>query len=145
MYPPGNNYGPQQPGYGQQPPQGYPPHGEYPPQYGGGYPQRPVPESTHEHPLNYQERLFGECKNCNRPINNLPGYKCDMCDIVLDMECSDRIFYGNKRKDVHQHPLGLRVRPSWRCDLCNRTFTNKCSFYCRPCDFDVCDQCYLIY
>jgi hypothetical protein len=127
------------PAYAQQPPQGYPPQGGFPPQQGG---YRPPPESAHEHPLVYAEQIRGECKNCQRPIQG-PGYRCDSCGLTLDMGCAEKIFYGNKRKDFHPHPLALRIRPSWICDICKRTFSNKCSFYCKSCDFDACDQCYL--
>ena len=56
-----------------------------------------------------------------------------------------KIFYGEKRKGFHPHPLMLRVRQSWKCDVCQRTFADKCSFFCQQCDFDACDQCYLAY
>ena len=146
MYPPEGGFGPgpQQPGYAQQPTQGYPPQGGYPPQY-GGYQNKPVPESSHEHPLNYLDRIRGKCKNCNRPMRDEPGYQCNVCGLILDMQCSDKIFYGNKRKECHPHPLALRIRESWRCDICKRRYRDQCSFFCKPCDFDICDKCYLIY
>jgi len=125
-----------QPGYAQQPPnyEGY----------NSGYPQRKPPESAHEHPLIYEEKLMGTCRNCKGDFNGA-GYKCDVCRFILDMRCSDKIFYGEKRKGFHPHPLMLRVRQSWKCDVCQRTFADKCSFFCQPCDFDACDQCYLAY
>jgi hypothetical protein len=95
--------------------------------------------------LNYLENINDECKNCKRKIMNAPGYKCNNCSLVLDMECSDKIFYGAKKTNCHPHPLSLRVRPSWKCDICKRLFQGKCSFFCKPCDFDACDQCYLQY
>ena len=116
----------------------------YPPQY-GGYDNRKPPESVHEHPLNYQENINDECKNCRRIIMNRPGYKCNNCPLVLDMECSDKIFYGEKKKNCHPHPLSLRDRYCWTCDICKRPFRGKCSFYCSQCDFDACGQCYLQY
>jgi hypothetical protein len=124
-----------------------PGYAQPPPNYGGynsGYPQRKPPESAHEHPLIYEERLTGTCRNCKEDVNG-PGYKCDVCRFILDMRCSDKIFYGEKRKGFHPHPLMLRVRQSWKCDVCKRTFADKCSFFCQPCDFDACDQCYLAY
>ena len=63
----------------------------------------------------------------------------------FNLQCSDKIFYGEKRKGFHPHPLMLRVRQSWKCDVCQRTFADKCSFFCQQCDFDACDQCYLAY
>ena len=133
-----------QPGYGQQPPHGYPPQGGFPPQY-GDYQNRPPPESAHEHPLNYKNMISGVCKNCQRKMNGEPGYICNNCELVLDMQCSDKIFYGNKKKQCHPHPLALRVRPSWKCDICKNVFQGKCSFFCAQCDFDACDKCYLQY
>ena len=102
-YPPQQGgYPPQQGGY---PPQqgGYPPQqGGYPPQQGGyppqqgGYGYQKTPESAHEHPLNYNQKLNENCKICMQRVPH-DGYKCGNCPMVLCMNCANRIFYGNKK------------------------------------------------
>ena len=131
----GQGFGPQQGGFGPQ-------QGGYPPQQ-GGYQQNIAPESAHEHPLNYCERLNEECKMCGKNARNQPGYNCRQCNVRLCMNCAQRVFYGNKKKQVHPHPLALRNRQSWKCDICKKLFNGTCSFYCKPCDFDACERCYL--
>ena len=140
-YPPQQGgYPPQQGGY---PPQqgGYPPQqGGYPPQQGGyGYQQ---PESAHEHPLDYKDQLNENCKIC---MQNTPqaGYKCGQCPVVLCLNCANRIFYGNKKKSTHNHDLALKSRNSWKCNVCKKMYKGTASFYCKKCDFDACDKCYL--
>ena len=129
-------------------PQGYQPQGYqgYPPQGGYNQPnyQQPVPESAHEHPLNYDENLKDKCKICSQNINGQAGYKCGDCPIILCLNCANRIFYGNKKKSAHpQHELALKSRNSWKCDLCKKMYKGTASFYCNKCDFDACDKCYL--
>jgi hypothetical protein len=88
-------------------------------------------------------KINGQCKNCQRYLNNEPGSKCNICGIILDMQCSDKIFNGNKKEQCHPHPLVLQLRRAWKCDICKNVFRGKCSFYCRQCDFDACDKCYI--
>ena len=122
----------QQPGYAQQGGYGYQP-----------YQQQPVPDSAHEHPLNYNNSLNETCKVCLQKMGNQPGYKCGQCELVLCLNCSGRIFYGNKKKSAHPHDLALKDRKSWKCDLCKKNYKGNASFYCKQCDFDACDKCYL--
>jgi hypothetical protein len=151
----------QQGGYPQQ--QGsYPQQqGSYPQQQGGytyqqgGYPQQQggytqqqggyqkQPESAHEHPLNYSQQLNEQCNICMQNIRGQQGYKCNSCNIVLCLNCANRVFYGNKKKSAHYHPLALRLRESWKCDICQIIYRGRASFYCKQCDFDACDKCYL--
>ena len=149
-------WGPQQGGHGNHGPgsnQGYTSQGGYPPQGQGSgqqqynnqnYPQgvNQQPESAHEHPLN-QRQLNEQCKVCMQNIGGQSGYKCDSCELSLCLNCANRIFYGNKKANVHSHPLALKSRQSWKCDLCKKSFRGKASFYCKQCDFDACDICYL--
>ena len=116
--------------------------GGYPNQGGYGY-QQPAPDSAHEHPLNYNEKLNEKCRVCLQDIGGQAGYKCPSCPIVLCLNCSNRIFYGNKKKSAHQHQLALKNRNSWKCDLCKKMYKGNASFYCKQCDFDACDKCYL--
>ena len=140
-------YSQQQGGYQQQ-------QGDYPQQQGGypqqqgGYPQQQggcqqQPESAHEHPLNYSQQLNEQCKICMQNIGGQQGYKCNSCNIVLCLNCANRVFYGNKKKSAHYHPLALRFRESWKCDICKIVYRGSASFYCKQCDFDACDKCYL--
>ena len=140
-YPPQQGYGsgagypPQQPGYGSG--AGYPPQQ---PGYGSGagYPQQPgYAQQPQQEPSNEA------CKVCQRPIGGQAAYVCHQCPLVLCYECSNAIFYGNKAKQVHPHPLALRVRNAWKCDLCKQHFRGTASFYCKPCDFDACSRCYV--
>ena len=140
----------------QQQPQGYQPQGYQPQGYQGyqGYPpqggynqqpyyQQPVPESAHEHPLNYNQNLNENCRVCQQKIEGKDGYKCGDCPLVLCLNCSNRIFYGNKKKSIHPHDLELKSRNSWRCNLCKKIYRGTASFYCKNCDFDACQNCYL--
>ena len=167
QYPPGpygahgpkHHHGPK--GFGKQgynsgsgyPPQGagYPPQGAgYPPQgYGQGYAQQGgygqqqrLPDSAHEHGL-IQEPSNDKCKVCQKPLAGTPAFVCHQCPLVLCYDCGNAIFYGNKAKQVHPHPLALRVRNAWKCDLCKQHFRGTASFYCKPCDFDACSRCYV--
>ena len=148
QYPGGQNYGPdpnypQGPhyGYGPQPGMNQPPTYNPPP---GGYQNREIPDTAHIHPL-FQEPSNTQCKVCKKYTGGAPSYVCHQCELVLCYDCFNNIFYGNKQKQVHPHPLTLRVRPSWRCDICKRTFRGTASFYCRGCDFDACSNCYVGY
>ena len=141
--------GPQGPGWGPQPggPQGpgWGPQGPGPQGWGpqpGGQQQ---PESAHEHPLNYQQVVNDTCKICLQNIGGQAGYTCGQCKVVLCLMCSNKIFYGTKQKSAHAHPLALRLRNSWKCDLCKKMYKGTASFYCKQCDFDACDKCYLQY
>ena len=104
-----------------------------------------IPESAHPHPLIIEEHLNGICKLCKVNIGGLAGYRCGACDIVLCFNCACRIFFGNKQVNCHpQHPLALTSRNTgWKCDICKNHFKGGASFYCRMCDFDACDLCYL--
>ena len=107
------------------------------------YQQQPEPEPAHEHPLNFEGILNEKCKICLQNIGENGGYKCKECPIVLCLNCSQKIFYGNKNKQLHQHDLLLQDRNSWTCDICKTSYMDNASFYCNQCDFDVCDKCYL--
>ena len=131
-FPPQNNYYPQSRG-------NYPPQGYNQQQYH----QQPEPESCHEHPLNFEGRTNDNCKLCLKRIGESGGYKCKECPIVLCLDCSQRIFYGNKKKHLHPHDLLLQDRNSWTCDKCKTSYMDNASFYCQKCDFDICEKCYL--
>ena len=147
-----NNYQPNQPFPGKnihqgfnQPHGGFPPRGNFQPQQ-GFYPQQnqqQEPEPAHEHPLNYEGRINEKCKICMQYIGENAGYKCKDCPIVLCLNCSQKIFYENKNKHLHQHDLLLTDRNSWTCNICKTSYGDNASFYCQQCDFDVCDKCYL--
>ena len=144
---PGYGYGPQQPGYAAQQP-GYgaqqPGYAAQQPGYAAqqpGYGQR-LPDSAHEHGL-VQEPSNDKCKVCQQPLGGTAAFVCHQCPLVLCYNCGNAIFYGNKAKQVHPHPLALRVRNAWKCDLCKQHYRGTASFYCRPCDFDACSRCYV--
>ena len=104
-----------------------------------------IPDSAHAHPLIRVPKLNGECKLCRMNAAGQAGYRCDGCDVILCFNCSNRVFYGNKHKNCHpQHPLSLTSRKGgWKCDLCKTHFKMGASFYCKLCDFDACDKCYI--
>ena len=79
---------------------------------------------------------------CQQKITR-DGYKCGQCPVVVCLNCANRAFYGNKNKSVHSHDLALKSRNSWKCDVCKKMYKGTASFYCKQCDFDVCDKCYL--
>ena len=111
---------------------------------GGYYPQKP-PESSHEHPLNYANSVNAPCKICQQNIIGQPGYNCGSCDLILCLNCAQKAFYGQKNDNIHPHSLTLKMRKSWKCDLCKKSYRNVVSFYCKSCDYDVCPSCYVAY
>ena len=131
-YPPQGGF-PQQPGYAQ--PQNYPPQQAPQP--------RKAPESAHEHPLNFANTINGQCKICKQELGGKPGYNCGNCKILLCLNCAEKIFYGQKKSNIHQHLLALKDRNAWKCNLCKKVYKNVASFYCKQCDFDACSDCYV--
>ena len=138
-------------GYNQQQ-MGFPPHGNFYPPNMGNYRQpgfnqpqfqQPEPEPAHEHPLNFEGKINDKCKICLLNIGDKGGYKCKDCPIILCLDCSQKIFYGNKKKQIHQHDLLLEDRNSWTCDICKTSYMDNASFHCETCDFDACEKCYL--
>ena len=139
---------PQQPYPTQQYPQnaGYNPQYGYPQKQGGYYPQQQtVPDSAHEHPLNYANGINDTCKICQQNLAGQAGYNCASCKLILCLNCAPKIFYGNKKTTIHPHPLILRFRNAWKCDLCKKAYKGVASFYCKQCDFDACSPCYVSY
>ena len=100
------------------------------------------PDSEHDHGLN-REPSNDTCKICQKTIDGQPAYICHQCPLVLCLNCSNFIFYGNKKKFIHPHPLVLRDGNLWRCDICKQKFRGIASFRCQACDFDVCSRCYI--
>ena len=140
-HPHGPGFNPYQGGY---------PGAQQPPAYGGqGYAQDPnygqrLPDSAHEHGL-MQEPSNDTCKVCQKPLAGSPAFVCHECPLRLCYDCGNAIFYGNKAKQVHPHPLALRVRNAWKCDICKQHYRGTASFYCKGCDFDACSRCYVGY
>ena len=48
-----------------------------------------------------------------------------------------------KKKAIHNHDLALKNRNSWKCNVCKKPYKGNASFYCKQCDFDACENCYL--
>ena len=132
-------YPPQQ-GYGSG--LGYPPYQPGYAQTSGGY--QPVLVCSHEHGL-LKQPSNDTCKFCGKSIGGQAAYVCHQCPLVLCHDCSMSIFYGNRVKKVHQHSLCLRLRNSYKCDLCKQQLRSTISFYCRICDFDYCTKCYIAF
>ena len=65
---------------------------------------RKLPEEAHEHPLIYKKRLTGTFRNYKGDVNG-PGYKFNVCCIVLDVRYPIEIFYGEKMSGFHPVPL----------------------------------------
>jgi len=102
------------------------------------------PEAIHEHGLNYSQKLYNMCTICYNKIDNSPGYNCDKCSVVLCEDCSNQVFGGEKKTNLHPHQLLLTNRNNWSCDICNNSFKKASSFYCKKCNFDACYSCYII-
>jgi hypothetical protein len=100
--------------------------------------------SCHEHLMYYSEKLKEKCSLCLKNMNNEKGYKCNTCRFFLCFNCSNRVFYKTKNKKLHGHDLYLMMRKNWRCNKCRKHYESKASFYCKKCDYDSCDNCYLI-
>ena len=156
-------YLPQQPQYPQpQPPYNPPYSNNYPygphhdpapqinyPQQLYNQPQVPlpqaifrIPDSAHIHPL-FQRFTDKNCKICKKNFIEHQAYVCDECPLVLCHKCAKAIFFGDKLREFHPHPLILRVRESWKCAVCRRNYTDAASFFCGGCNFDACSLCYI--
>ena len=98
----------------------------------------------HEHPLNYCEQINDSCSICLQNIENAPGYRCNQCEIILCLDCRFKINYETKRKNIHLHPLELKSRNKWTCNMCglHYHFNKRAFFSCGICQFNVCDICY---
>lgn len=106
---------------------------------------RPVIEadySIHRDCFYYNNRLNKQCTFCTKYINNMSGYECQNCPIVLCINCSDAIFIRKNSHNLHEHDLNLKFREDWFCNLCESEFENCTSFHCEECDFDACYECY---
>ena len=112
------------------------------PQQGGN---QNKPKSEHKHPLIHQQQINDQCKLCLKNIGGQTGYKCGLCEIVLCKNCAKSVFFGNKKRNVHEHFLDLTFRQNWICDICRKPYDKKASYYCELCDFDACDKCYIQY
>ena len=98
-------------------------------------------ESNHEHPLNYIDNLNIPCTICQQINKNNSGYKCEQCPLILCLNCAERIFYGNKKISIHPHPLLLKFKNEWKCNICEIIFKNTSTFSCDNCGFNVCTFC----
>ena len=98
-------------------------------------------ESNHEHPLNYINKLKSSCTICQQKHENYKGYKCDQCPLILCLNCAERVFYGNKKSTIHHHPLLLKYKNEWKCNICDILFKNTSAFFCDQCGFNVCTFC----
>ena len=101
-------------------------------------------QEKHEHSLNY-ENINGICDFCLKYINNKSGYKCDKGDLILCLDCYEKIYIyidETYRYNSHNHDLTITFRNNWNCDICNINYQKKYSYYCKLCDFDVCYDCY---
>ena len=131
-------------------PYGPAPQINYPqPQLPYNHPQGPppfglfkIPDSAHIHPL-FQRFTDKNCKICKKNFTDHPAFECDECSLVLCHKCAKAIFFGDKLREFHPHPLTLRVRSSWKCALCRRNYTDAASFYCGGCNFNACSLCYI--
>ena len=103
------------------------------------------PSQIHEHPFNVYDSLNELCNICLNKIDNIPGYKCDYCKIILCLDCGDKIIHGKRNENLHNHILTLKKRSNWICNICYlEHYSNKnFSFFCELCNFDACDHCYL--
>jgi hypothetical protein len=104
--------------------------------------------APHPHELIYkplEESFRADCLICQKSIQNGGAvFLCKECPLILCYECGDSIIFGDKIKKMHQHALNLIFRMcGWKCDICSKHFMNALSFYCQPCDHDICPKCFL--
>ena len=96
-----------------------------------------IPDSAHIHPL-FQRFTDKNCKICKKNFREYPAFVCDECPLVLCYKCAKAIFFGDKLREFHPHPLTLDVISSWKCALCRRNYTDAASFHCGICNFNAC-------
>jgi hypothetical protein len=98
-------------------------------------------ESNHKHSFSYYDYANKKCNVCLQEIVNRSCYECN-CKIVLCLDCGSKILFEDNKNTFHNHTLKLTYRKIWTCDICNSSYINTCSFFCRLCDFDVCKSCF---
>ncbi len=112
---------------------------EYEKQEGKDKEKNKSKEDFHEHPLTYNDEMKNLCNICFQNIDNTPGYRCDYCKIIVCLDCKNIISDGEKKENIHLHPLKLKYRSDWVCYVCKSHYhSDKCaSFYCEICNFDA--------
>ena len=95
--------------------------------------------------VEYSNLVNGPCKIFQQNIAGQPGYNCGSYVLILCLNCGQKAFYGQKNNNIHPYSLTLKMRKSWKCDICKKSYKNVVSFYCKSCDYDVCPSCYVAY
>ena len=98
-------------------------------------------ESNHEHPLIYINNLDKSCTICHHSNKENPGYNCKQCPVILCIKCAERVFNKNKKISIHPHPLILKFKNKWKCNICEINFIDSSSFSCDKCGFNICSFC----
>ena len=98
-------------------------------------------ESNHEHPLIYVNNLNESCTICHQINKENSGYNCKQCPLILCIKCAERVFNKNKKISIHPHPLLLKLKNDWKCNICEINFKDTSSFSCDKCGFNICSFC----
>ncbi|KAI3692157.1 hypothetical protein L6452_31966 [Arctium lappa] len=114
------------------------------------------PSSFLDHPLEFIENIetivrVGDdgkqvyCVWCQEPISDGSVYGCISCHYYLHKTCAPTEVPF--RHSLHAlHPLILfhfnrKYHYIWSCDVCSLRQKIRFSYYCSPCDFNVCMKC----
>jgi len=85
------------------------------------------------------------CELCDDNIRNpfQKSYHCEECLFDICEKCFNYIKIRIPNKNIHNHELNLEIRNDfWMCNICNKKYYKRRSWYCDICDFDVCVFCY---
>ena len=99
----------------------------------------------HKHPLSYCTNLLDCCQLCSKNISNNPGYKCNYCEIILCLECYNKIFKIKKYGKLKNHNIELIYLENWECFYCKKNFQNKICIYFKGSNLKECDKCLYSY
>jgi hypothetical protein len=104
-----------------------------------------IPQELHIHPIVKSPLNEDICIICNKKKTCIKGHKCNSCPLRICDECVNSIIKSFYSIDRHMHPLVLKEKENYTCDVCKKTknFKNKFCFYCEKCNFGICLDCYI--
>ena len=127
-----------------------------------------IKNKIHNHILEYSDfygknesykRVDWICNLCNNKFNKyIPNFYCDRCCFDVCDKCFikyKKFSLGEERIiKMHKHSLKYSdylsknndyQNANWICNICYNEFNKYIpNFYCDKCNFDICDNCFII-
>jgi hypothetical protein len=103
-----------------------------------------IDEGVHRHPFIENTKIRNSiCDSCGvLIIGNV--FICEKCNINLCNVCKLKFdfAYKNVVKDKHIHPFISKKFDEFKCNICQKDFQNRISFFCLKCNYYLCQDCY---